>query len=106
MATQPPRHEFERVVRRVRNEFTAVHALLLVGSFAAGVILEWVRSLPFSARWGWRTDTFAVLVAVWLGACLMARWPHLKERMIPRIAALLLIVLFVGTLVAHELINH
>jgi hypothetical protein len=36
----------------------------------------------------------------------MARWPHLKERMIPRIGALLLIVLFVGTLITHEMINH
>ena len=106
MATQARRQGFERAVRRVRNDFTAVHALLLIGSFAAGVILELVRSLPFSAQWGWRTDTFVVLVAVWLAACLMAQWPHLKERINPSIAALLLIVLFVGTLITHEMINH
>ena len=105
MASHARRDHFQRAVRRAKRGFTAVHGLLLVGSFLIGAALEWVRSTPWSAQWGWRADTFAILVAAWLGVALLAYWPHLSARLLPRAAGLLLAVLFFGTLLMHALIN-
>ena len=100
------RRQFSQAVHRARTNFDAVHALILIGSFVIGALLEWVRSLPFSAHWGWRLDMFSILVAAWLSLALLVKWPHHNDRNMTRVTGLLLLVLFIGSLIMHELINH
>ncbi|MBA3944035.1 MAG: hypothetical protein H0X37_05670 [Herpetosiphonaceae bacterium] len=84
----------------------STRALLLIGGFVAGALLEWVRSQPRSVHWGWQSDTIATLLAAWAAVALLAWWPERSERQLPGAAALMLAMLFLGTLVMHELINH
>lgn len=81
-----------------------IQAMVLCGSFAVGVGLEWLRSLPTSSSYSWRSDTLAVLLAAWASVALLLWWPRGREHPI-RTAGLLLLVLYLGTLLAHELIN-
>jgi hypothetical protein len=79
--------------------------LLLVGSFIVGMVLEYLRSLPVLIERSWRWDTFAILVAAWFGFVLVARTPLGEGRRLPFAAALILLALFGGSLLMHELIN-
>ena len=79
--------------------------MLLVGSFAIGAVLELLRSVPAVAA-NWRWDTALVLAAAWCVGVLAVRWPGTSERALPRLMALLLLVLFVGTLAMHYLLNQ
>lgn len=74
-------------------------------SFIVGAVLDWVRHQPYSLTWGWRVETFVILVAAWLCVSLMTRWPR-HEKYVVRTAALLLFVMFCGSLVIHELLDH
>ncbi len=92
---------FERATRGA----DAIHALLLILSFILGAVLDWVRHQPYSFTWGWRMETFIILVAAWISVSLMSRWPR-HEKYVARTAAVLLLVMFLGSLVIHELLDH
>lgn len=101
-----------RAQRRVSDAFSratggasAIHALLLLLSFLFGAILDWVRHQPYSFTWGWRLETFSILVVAWLTVSLMARWPR-HEKYVVRTAGVLLLVMFLGSLVIHEALDH
>ncbi len=91
--------------RRHRSASDAPQVLLLVGSFIVGMVLEYLRSLPALLDRSWRWDTFAILAAAWLGIVLVARTPQGEGNRLPFGAALILLVLFAGSLLMHELIN-
>ncbi len=84
----------------------SIRALLLICGFVVGALLEWVRSQPRSVHWGWQSDTVAILLAAWAAVALLAWWPERTERQLPATAALMLAMLFLGTVVMHELMNH
>ena len=104
----------ERFRRRRRSSPRGRHdaaghstrALLLIGGFVVGALLEWLRSQPRSVHWGWQSDMLAILLAAWAAVALLVWWPGRSERRLPLAAALMLAMVFVGTLVMHELINH
>jgi cytochrome bd-type quinol oxidase subunit 2 len=103
------RHRRRRSSRPREQRYAAAHstrALLLIGGFVIGALLEWLRSQPRSAHWGWQSDTLATLLAAWMAVALLLWWPDRGERRLPFAAGLMLAMLFLGTLVMHELINH
>jgi len=99
------RRRVSQAFQRARGGADAVHALLLILSFVVGAVLDWIRHQPYSFEWGWRIDTFVILVAAWISVSLMSRWPR-HEKYVPRTAAVLLLVMFLGSLVLHEVIDH
>ena len=101
-----------RAQRRVSQAFeratggaSAVHALLLLLSLLLGTVLDWIRHQPYSFTWGWRMETFIILGAAWISVSLMARWPR-HEKYVVRTAGILLLVMFLGSLVIHEVLDH
>lgn len=94
-----------RAADRVRGGAGAIHALLLLLSFLLGGVLDWVRHQPYSFTWGWRTETLIILLAAWISVSLMTRWPR-HEKYVARTAGVLLLMLFLGSLVIHELLDH
>jgi hypothetical protein len=99
------RRRVSHAVERASNGAGAIHALLLLLSFLLGAVLDWIRHQPYSFTWGWRLETFIILVAAWLSVSLMARWPH-HEKSVARTAGVLLLMLFLGSLVIHEVLDH
>ncbi len=91
--------------RRATSGASAVHALLLLLSFILGAVLDWLRHLPLSFTWGWRMETFIILLAAWLSVALMSHWPR-HEKYVVRTAGVLLLAMFLGSLVIHELLDH
>ncbi len=83
----------------------AVYALVLILSFLLGAILDWIRHQPYSFSWGWRMETFIILMAAWISVSLMARWPR-HEQYVVRTAGALLLVMFLGSLVLHAALDH
>ena len=94
-----------QAVQRVVGGADAIHALLVLLSFILGAVLDWIRHQSYSFTWGWRTETFIILLAAWLGVSLLAWWPR-HEKYVARTAGLLLLVMFFGSLVIHELLDH
>lgn len=94
-----------RAFERARAGADAIHALLLLLSFMLGAVLDWIRHQPYSFTWGWRTETFIILVAAWISVSLMAGWPR-HEKYVVRTAGVLLLVMFLGSLVIHEVLDH
>ncbi len=92
---------FERATRGA----DAIHALLLMLSFILGAVLDWVRHQSYSFTWGWRMETFIILLAAWTSVSLMAYWPR-YEKYLVRTAGVLLLVMFLGSLVIHEVLDH
>lgn len=90
---------------RARGGADAVHALLLLLSFLLGTVLDWIRHQPYSFTWGWRMETAIILGAAWLSVSLMTRWPR-HEKYVVRTAGVLLLVMFLGSLVIHEILDH
>jgi hypothetical protein len=99
------RRRASRVVHRARDRADMSYGLLLLLSFLLGAALDWIRHQPYSLAWDWRVETFIILVAAWISVSLMARWPH-HERSVARTAAVLLLLMFLGSLVIHEVLNH
>ncbi len=99
------RRRVSRAFERATRGADATHALLLILSFILGAVLDWVRHQPYSFTWGWRMETFIILVAAWIGVSLMSRWPR-HEKYVARTAGVLLLVMFLGSLVIHELLDH
>ncbi len=94
-----------KTFERVAGGAEAIHALLLILSFLLGAVLDWIRHQSYSFTWGWRTETFIILVAGWLSVSLMSRWPR-HEKYVVRTAGVLLLVMFLGSLVIHEVLDH
>jgi hypothetical protein len=99
------RRRVSRTVERVRGGADAAHGLLLLLSFMLGAALDWIRHQPYSLNWSWQTETFIILIAAWISVSLVARWPH-HEKYIARTAAVLLLVMFLGSVILHELLDH
>lgn len=78
--------------------------LLILGGFVVGVVLEWIRSQPFFVESSWRWDTFLILVAAWISVVVLANWLKGGTHDLPRSAALILGMLFLGSLVTHEVL--
>jgi uncharacterized membrane protein len=94
-----------RAFERVVGGAGAIHALLVLLSFLLGAVLDWVRHQPYSFTWSWRMETFMILVAAWICVSLMARWPR-HEKYVGRTAGLLLLMMFLGSLLIHQLLDH
>lgn len=94
-----------QAVQRASGGADAIHALLLILSFILGAVLDWIRHQPYSFAWGWRMETFIILLAAWISVSLMSRWPR-HERYVARTAGVLLLMMFLGSLVLHELLDH
>lgn len=105
MARARTERRVSRAVQRAADGAGAVHALLLLLSFLLGAALDWIRHQPYSFTWGWRTETFIILVAAWLSVALLSRWPR-HEKYLMRTAGVLLLMLFLGSLVIHQLLDH
>jgi hypothetical protein len=99
------RRRVSRAVERARGGPDAAHGLLLLLSFMLGAVLDWIRHQPFSLNWSWQTETFIILVAAWISVSLVGRWPQ-HEKGIARTAAVLLLVMFLGSVVLHVLLDH
>lgn len=102
----------QRRARRASESFTNAFTRdrqsagkLLLASFAIGAVLEMLRSLEAIAA-DFRWDTALILLAAWGAAALAGRWPGAGQRGLPRVTALLLVVLFVGTWVMHRFLNQ
>lgn len=91
--------------QRATGSAGAVQALLLLISFLLGAVLDWIRHQPYSFTWGWRTETFMILLAAWLSVSLIGWWPR-HEQYVGRTAALLLLAMFLGSLVLHAVLAH
>ena len=102
---QAQRRRVSRAFQRATRGADAVHALLLILSFLLGALLDWIRHQPYSFSWGWRTETFIILVAAWISVSLMTRWPR-HEQYVVRTAGVLLLVMFLGSLVLHAVLDH
>ena len=78
--------------------------LLILAGFVIGVVLEWVRSQPFfiASSWGW--GTFLVLAAAWLSIVMLAYNQKGSAHQLPRSAALMLGMLFLGSLLMHAVL--
>lgn len=94
-----------RAFERAKGGAGAIHGLLLLLSLLLGAVLDWIRHQSYSFTWGWRMETFIILVAAWISVSLMTRWPR-HEKYVGRTAGLLLLVMFLGSLVIHELLDH
>ena len=105
MASARAQRRLAKAVQRARGGAEAVHVLILILSFLIGAVLDWIRHQPYSFGWGWRMETFIILGAAGISIALMARWPH-HEKYVVRTAGLLLLVLFLGSLVLHEILDH
>jgi hypothetical protein len=82
-----------------------VPGLLLLLSFMLGAALDWIRHQPYSLTWSWQVETFIILVAAWISVSLVSRWPH-QQQSVARPAAILLLMLFLGSVVLHVLLEH
>ena len=102
---QARRRRMSQAVERVAGGVDAIHTLLVLVSFLLGAVLDWIRHQPYSFTWGWRTETFIILMAAWISVSLLARWPRFEKNVV-RIAGVLLLVMFVGSLVLHEILDH
>lgn len=105
MARASAHRRASQAFHRATGGAQAVHALLLLLSFILGAVLDWVRHQPYSFKWGWRMETFIILVAAWICVSLMSWWPR-HEKYVARTAAVLLFVMFLGSLVIHEVLAH
>lgn len=83
----------------------AIHGLVLLLSFLLGAVLDWIRHQPYSFTWNWQMETFIILLAAWLSVSLVARWPR-HEHYLVRTAGVLLLVMFLGSLVIHAVLDH
>lgn len=105
MARAQARRRASKAFQRATGGADAVHALLLLLSFILGGVLDWIRHQSYSFTWGWRTETLIILLAAWISVSLMTRWPR-HEKYVARTAGVLLLMLFLGSLVIHELLDH
>lgn len=105
MARAGMQRRVSRAFHRAADGAGAIHALILLLSFLLGAVLDWLRHQSYSFTWGWRMETFIILVAAWISVSLMTRWPH-HEKFVVRTAGALLLMLFLGSLVIHELLDH
>lgn len=105
MARASAQQRVSRTLERVTGGAEAIHGLLLILSFILGAVLDWIRHQAYSFTWGWRLETFIILTAGWFSVSLMSRWPR-HEKYVARTAAVLLLVMFLGSLVIHELLDH
>lgn len=94
-----------RAIERARGGADAIHALLLLLSFILGAVLDWIRHQSYSFTWGWRMETFIILIAAWISVSLLSRWPR-HEKYVVRTTGVLLLVMFLGSLVIHEVLDH
>lgn len=96
------------VRRRGRERHgTAGHSsqgLIILGGFVVGVGLEWVRFQPVFVESSWRWDTFLILVAAWISVVMLAYAQKGSAHQLPRLAALTLGMLFLGSLIMHEVL--
>ncbi len=102
---QLQRRRASETFQRLTGGADAIHALLLLLSFLLGAVLDWVRHQPYSFTWGWQTETFIILLAAWLSVSLVARSPRYEHYLV-RTAGILLVVMFLGSLVIHSVLDH
>ncbi len=102
---QVQRRRASETFQRLTGGADAIHALLLLLGFLLGAVLDWIRHQPYSFTWGWQTETFIILLAAWLSVSLVARWPRYEHYLV-RTAGVLLVVMFLGSLVIHSVLDH
>ena len=102
---QVQRRRASETFQRLTGGADAIHALLLLLGFLLGAVLDWIRHQPYSFTWGWQTETFIILLAAWLSVSLVARWPRYEHSLV-RTAGILLVVMFLGSLVIHSVLDH
>ncbi len=94
-----------RARHSVRGDGSTSLALPVLGTFLLGMALEWLRSAPPLTERGWRWDTVTVLVAAWLTVVVIWRAPDGANDRLFGGATVGLVVLFLGSLLMHELLN-
>ena len=99
------RRRISRGVQRASGDADAMPLVPLLLSFLLGAALDWLRHQPYSLNWSWQMETLIILVAAWISVSLAGRWSH-DEKSIARPAAVLLLVMFLGSVVLHELLDH
>lgn len=78
--------------------------LVVLGSFLIGIVMEWIRSLPVILHATWRIDTLVVLLGSWSVIALLTWWRETKQWVSPAVVAMLMGVLFLGTLMTHSIL--
>ena len=102
---QVQRRRASQTFQRLTGGAEAIHALVLLLSFLLGAVLDWIRHQPYSFTWSWQTETFIILLAAWISVSLVARWPRYEHYLV-RTAGILLVVMFLGSLVIHAVLDH
>ena len=80
-------------------------ALVLVGSFLIGVVLEVFRVPELGLSMDWRLNTLLILLAAWTSVALLTWWRETKTWISPQIVGLMFVLLYLGTLLAHVVLG-
>lgn len=104
--THVHRRQRRRSYQGDRGGLELTPGLALLSSLLIGALLEWLRTYITIFQSDWRADLALILAAAWACLVLLARSDSLDGDELPRRAALVFVLLLLGSVVMHNLMSR